>query len=94
MPYAIVPYKSGYRLRNVLTGEHMSQKPMTKTQATRQAIAIYLSEMQHKSANPKLQRAIKHNLTGGHHDLLGNAIAHNAYKIHCGDKGVHPFAET
>ena len=94
MPYAIVPYKTGYRLRNIRTGEIVSQKPMTKTQAIKQAIAIYLSELHHHNANPKLHKDIRHNLTGGHHDILGNAIAHNAYKIHMADKRLQPFLET
>jgi hypothetical protein len=50
MPFEIVKKQSGFVVRDVKTGETFSKKPLTKQQATKQRIAIAISE--HKQ-NPK-----------------------------------------
>jgi len=94
MPYVIVPFKNGYRLQNLHTGEFTSTKPMSKTQCKRQAIAIYLSELHQKKSHPELYSAMRDKITGGAHDILGNSVAHNVYKRAMAIRHINPFVDT
>jgi hypothetical protein len=50
MPFEIVKKQSGFVVRDVKTRETFSKKPLTKQQATKQRIAIAISE---QKQNPK-----------------------------------------
>jgi len=50
MPFDIVKKQSGFVVRDVKTGKTFSKKPLTKQQATKQRIAIAISE---QKQNPK-----------------------------------------
>ena len=94
MPYVIVPFKNGYRVQNIHTGEFTSTKPMSKTQCKRQVVAIYLSELHRKKSHPELYKALQHNITGGSHDILGNSVSHNVYKRALTIRHIDPFVDT
>ena len=94
MPYAVVPVKGGYKVKKLEEDTFMSKRALSLPQAKKQIVAMYLSEMHRKKANHKLYHSIKHNLTGGNHDLLANSIVNNAYKIHMFDRKQEPFVDT
>ena len=39
MPYAIVPFKNGFKLKQLSSGKFMSKRPLTYEQAKKQAVA-------------------------------------------------------
>lgn len=49
MPYIIVSYKKGYRLKKIGEDKYFSKKPMPKAKVVKQRTAIILNELRNKS---------------------------------------------
>ncbi len=48
MPYEIVAFKKGYRVKVKHSGKMLSKKPLTLEQAKKQKIAVILNEFKRK----------------------------------------------
>jgi hypothetical protein len=54
MPYQISKVKGGYKVQNMQTGKTYSHKPLTKSKAIKQRVAIVLSEAKKANQSPSI----------------------------------------
>lgn len=54
MPYQIQHVKGGYKVQNMETGKTYSHKPLSKSKAIKQRVAIVLSEARKTHQSPSI----------------------------------------